>query len=146
MLGQDAYLSVIDAIISLAKQAAKDPWDIPEKDSEITNLPKLIEDEYGSKFSEAYKLIEKQKRVEKLNQLRSEIEEKHLSDTLTSVIVSDSIKSVEKDIVRGDLLKTGNRIDERQDPIKSTHAAAKYFKDLYEEFEDWYLVLLNPKP
>ena len=32
-------------------------------------------------------------------------------------------------------------IDERQDPIKSTHAAAKYFKDLYNEFEDWYLVL-----
>ena len=32
-------------------------------------------------------------------------------------------------------------IDERQDPIKSTHAAAKYFKDLYSEFEDWYLVL-----
>ena len=32
-------------------------------------------------------------------------------------------------------------IDERQDPIKSTHAAAKYFKDLYDEFEDWYLVL-----
>ena len=63
VLGQDAYLSVIDAIISLAKQAAKDPWDIPEKDSEITNLPKLIEDEYGSKFSEAYKLIEKQKEL-----------------------------------------------------------------------------------
>jgi len=32
-------------------------------------------------------------------------------------------------------------IDERQDPIKSTHAAAKYFKDLYKEFDDWYLVL-----
>ena len=32
-------------------------------------------------------------------------------------------------------------IDERQDPIKSTHAAAKYFRDLYKEFEDWYLVL-----
>ena len=32
-------------------------------------------------------------------------------------------------------------IDERQDIIKSTHAAAKYFKDLYKEFDDWYLVL-----
>ena len=54
VLGQDSYLPVIDAIISLAKQAAKDPWDIPEKDNEISNLPKLIGDEYGSKFSEAY--------------------------------------------------------------------------------------------
>jgi membrane-bound lytic murein transglycosylase D len=32
-------------------------------------------------------------------------------------------------------------IDERQDPIKSTRAASKYFKDLYKEFDDWYLVL-----
>ena len=32
-------------------------------------------------------------------------------------------------------------IDERQDIIKSTKAAASYFKDLYREFEDWYLVL-----
>tara|TARA_Y100000389_G_scaffold24882_1_gene21605 strand:- start:3336 stop:5093 length:1758 start_codon:yes stop_codon:yes gene_type:complete len=32
-------------------------------------------------------------------------------------------------------------IDERQDPEKSTVAAAKYFKDLYKEFDDWYLVL-----
>ena len=32
-------------------------------------------------------------------------------------------------------------VDERQDIIKSTEAAAKYFKDLYREFEDWYLVL-----
>jgi len=32
-------------------------------------------------------------------------------------------------------------VDERQDIIKSTEAAARYFKDLYREFEDWYLVL-----
>ena len=60
------------------------------------------------------KIQEKQKRVRKIKStIRSEIEEKYLSETLTSVIVSDAIKSVEKDIVRGDLLKTGNRIDGR---------------------------------
>lgn len=32
-------------------------------------------------------------------------------------------------------------IDERRDPIKATHAAAKYLKKLYEEFEDWFLAL-----
>ena len=113
VLGQESYLPVIDAIISLAKKAAKEPWNIPEKDSEIVNLPKLIADEYGSKFNDAYKVIEKQKRVEKLNELKLEIEEKYLSETLTAVIVSDAIKSVEKEVVRGELLKTGNRIDGR---------------------------------
>lgn len=30
-------------------------------------------------------------------------------------------------------------IDERMDPEKATHAAAKYFQNLYDEFDSWYL-------
>lgn len=32
-------------------------------------------------------------------------------------------------------------VDERRDPVKSTHAAAKYLKDLYSIFNDWTLVI-----
>ena len=53
VLGQESYLPVIEAIISLAKKAAKEPWDIAAKDSEISNLPKLEADEYASKFDDA---------------------------------------------------------------------------------------------
>ncbi|HYF31840.1 MAG TPA: lytic transglycosylase domain-containing protein [Chitinophagaceae bacterium] len=38
-------------------------------------------------------------------------------------------------------LKVNKRIDERVDYHKSTHAAAKYLKDLYNEFGDWLLVI-----
>ncbi len=38
-------------------------------------------------------------------------------------------------------LNVNSFIDERQDPIKSTEAACKYFKYLYEIFGDWNLVL-----
>ncbi len=113
VLGQENYKTVIEAIISLAKKAAKEPWDLKEKDEEIKSLPSKIDKDFGKEFVDAYKITEKQKRSEKLSSLRSEISEQFVSETLSPVLVSDAIKNVEKDIVRGELINTGNRIDGR---------------------------------
>ena len=32
-------------------------------------------------------------------------------------------------------------VDERRDPVKATHAAARYMKDLYQIYNDWILVI-----
>jgi membrane-bound lytic murein transglycosylase D len=32
-------------------------------------------------------------------------------------------------------------VDERKDPVKATHAAARYIKDLYDIYKDWVLVI-----
>ena len=113
VLGQETYKEVIDAIIKLAKKAAKEPWDIPVKADEIKKLPLDIEKKYKEKFIDAYKIQEKQKRSDLLNEIRAEISETYISETLSAVIISDATKLIEKNIVRGELLKTGNRIDGR---------------------------------
>ncbi|MBA7681907.1 Membrane-bound lytic murein transglycosylase D [subsurface metagenome] len=38
-------------------------------------------------------------------------------------------------------LEINSLVDERRDPIKSTHAAARFVKDLYEIYNDWILVI-----
>ena len=113
VFGQNAYKPVIDTIIALAKQAAKDPWVVPAQDEKIKELPQNIAKDFKTKLVDAYKIHEKQTRSEKLNELRNEIEEKFVSETMSVIIVNDAIKSIEKEIVRGELLQTGKRIDGR---------------------------------
>lgn len=40
-------------------------------------------------------------------------------------------------------LTINSLVDERRDPVKSTHAAARYLKDMYKIFGDWVLVIAS---
>lgn len=112
-LGQKTYKEVIDVIIKLAKQSAKDPWELPKKEDAINELPSKISNKYNSNIFKTYQIQEKQKRSKELENIRNQIQEEFVSESLSSVIVNEATKSIEKEIVRGELLKTGKRIDGR---------------------------------
>lgn len=113
ILGQESYKIVIDTIISLAKESAKEPWKVEPKADVKSDLPVQISKEYKDQFIKAYKIQEKQKRVAELDNIRNIINEKFISDIFTPIIINDAIKSIEKDIVREEILKSGKRIDGR---------------------------------
>ncbi len=114
IFGHEQIKPVIQAIIQLAEQAAKEPWDIKasEKDNYGDKVASLAE----SSLREAYAIAEKMPR----QQAVSETKEKVLSELLSDeedvnekVLLGDAFKTLEKNIVRGNILDTGKRIDGR---------------------------------
>lgn len=111
--GHKAGEAVIDAIIALAEHAARQPWDLIEPTAEEKKLKTRV-DKVGRKIlAEAYKEKEKQKRYAALGEARAKIMEKITEEELDVEKVPSLIDSLEADIVRNSVLKTGIRIDGR---------------------------------
>jgi polyribonucleotide nucleotidyltransferase len=115
MFGHEQMQVVIDAIIELAEVAAKDPIELPEEEDHsalIADIAKMAE----AGLRDAYGETDKQTRVGKINDVKDAVKEKFVSeddDDAHSILVGGILKNLEKDIVRGDIIKTGKRIDGR---------------------------------
>ncbi|MDE1916611.1 MAG: polyribonucleotide nucleotidyltransferase [Sphingomonadales bacterium] len=104
---------VINAIIDLAEQAAKDPWEINLADNTAgmkADIKKLI----GKDITAAYKLTDKSARANALNAARDKVKAKFAeADGQTLMTAIKVCKKLEAEIVRGAILKDGKRIDGR---------------------------------
>lgn len=111
--GHEACQPVIDAIISLAEHAAKQPWDLPEETKEEKALKARV-DSLGRKLlAKAYKEKAKQARHEKIEEAKQTIIEKLVEEGIDGEAAKPFLKALEADIVRTDILKTSKRIDGR---------------------------------
>jgi len=109
--GHDAIKPVIDAIIDLAESCAKEPRVLPEAPAEADEIKSVLAG-FSGDFEAAYKIADKTERQAALGTVRAAAMEK-LGDGYDNVLVGGLIKSLEADIVRGAILKTGTRIDGR---------------------------------
>ncbi len=113
--GHKEMQPVIDMIIDLAEDCAKEPWNFAKKelDSKLqADISKLA----ASQFSKAYTLTDKQARSTRLSEIRDEVSAKFITeetDSETSNAIGKFVKSLESDVVRGDLIKSKKRIDGR---------------------------------
>jgi polyribonucleotide nucleotidyltransferase len=113
MFAHKASQQVINAIIKLAEKAAKDPWEIDLTDNTAdmkAKLKKLI----GSDIAAAYKITDKSKRSNALNEARAKAKAAFAEDgAQTQMVANKLMKKLEAEIVRGAILKDGQRIDGR---------------------------------
>jgi len=112
MFGHRQFQPVIDLILELAQECAKEPWQLEVPDHGETYAK--LEARFADELREAYSEAQKQVRHERVQALRAKALEELAGDDLeAAVAVQDCFKKLEKAIVRGRILETGRRIDGR---------------------------------
>ena len=115
LFAHEASKKVVDAIIQLAEKAAKDPWEMAKGD-DLGALKGKLKDLIGGDIAAAYKLTDKSARSNALNEARAKAKAMFTEDGLDAQTVMAGIKltkKLEAEIVRGAILKDGQRIDGR---------------------------------
>ncbi len=112
MFGHKNFQPVIDLIIQLAEDAAKEPWALPEPSAEIAAIEARLREAVTADVTAAYQERQKTARHEKLSAAKAKLATV-FPEAAEREKAAKLFKDVEKDIVRGAILDTGMRIDGR---------------------------------
>lgn len=114
VFGHEAFQPVIDMIEALVAEAGKEAWALEDKKSQESPVFEALSQAFESKMREAFSDRVKQSRVQKLNELRAQaLDSFAAKEGFTEALVLSQFKKLEKEVVRGDILKTKKRIDGR---------------------------------
>ena len=103
---------VIDLIISLAEQAAKDPFDFEAPD--YSELYEAVKAAGEAQMRAAFAISDKQERTAAVSAARTAIVDALSDDQKEDGNLGSALKKLEASILRGDVVKTGRRIDGRK--------------------------------
>ena len=110
--GHREFQPVIQAIIDLAETCAREPWSLPPKPPELDEISARLRDAVGPLIEAAYATQGKQDRSNQLDAAKAKLVEL-FPDEAQYAIALKLFKDIEKDIVRGAILRDGRRIDGR---------------------------------
>jgi len=114
MFAHEESRKVIGAIIDLAEQAAKEPWEVDTSD-DTSEIKEKLRGIVGDDIAAAYKLTDKSARSDALNEVRAKAKEAFAEEEpQTQMVANKAVKKLESEIVRGAIIKDGTRIDGRQ--------------------------------
>jgi polyribonucleotide nucleotidyltransferase len=110
--GHREFQPVIQAIIDLAETCAREPWNLPPTPPEFEEIGVRLRDAVGPLIETAYATQGKQDRSNRLDAAKAKLAEL-FPDEAQHAIALKLFKDIEKDIVRGAILRDGRRIDGR---------------------------------
>ncbi|QLC25190.1 polyribonucleotide nucleotidyltransferase [Parasphingopyxis algicola] len=127
MFAHEESKPVIDAIISLAEQAAKEPWELAQPEDQ-DGMKQQLRDLVRDDIAAAYKLTDKSERSDALNAARDKAKEAFAEeDGQTQMTAGKVVKKLEAEIVRGAIIKDGSRIDGRKlDEVRPIEAMVHF--------------------
>ena len=116
--GHREFQPVIQAIIELAQACAKEPRDVPQAPDGAEALGVRVAEMAEADLRQAYAETDKLTRQERVTAVRDRVTDElsaadGIDAGLLATVVPNALKSLEKAIVRNDILKTGRRIDGR---------------------------------
>ncbi len=113
MYGHREFQAVINAIIDMANSCAKDPWDVAPPAPEVAVVEGKFKDAgIPAELAEAYKIVKKQDRYAAVGEVKAKALAL-LTEAAEIAVAGPIFKHLEADVVRGNILKTGIRIDGR---------------------------------
>ncbi len=107
----DSIQPVIDLIIDLAEDCAKEPFDFQAPD--YNDLFEAVKSAGEKDMRAAYAITDKQERTSAVAAAREAITGSLSEDQLADENLGSALKKLESTILRGDVVKTGKRIDGR---------------------------------
>jgi polyribonucleotide nucleotidyltransferase len=110
--GHREFQPVIEAIINLAETCAREPWSVPSSKLEQDQIEAQLRETTGPLIEAAYSEQGKQDRSNRLDAAKAQVAEL-FPDEERRAIGLKLFKDVEKEIVRGAILRGGRRIDGR---------------------------------
>jgi polyribonucleotide nucleotidyltransferase len=110
--GHESFQPVIEAIIELAEAAAKDPMDLPANPLDLDAIRAKLEAAGKADLEAAYDEPNKTERQNKVAAAKDKALVA-IEDEAEKEAAKGLLKDIESDIVRGRILDTGKRIDER---------------------------------
>ncbi|MCG8358023.1 MAG: polyribonucleotide nucleotidyltransferase, partial [Kiloniellales bacterium] len=111
--GHQQMQAVIDMIIDLAEASAKEPWDLAPSAPEAETVRQKLEGDIREQLVAAYQEPDKMARHEKVAAVNEAAVALIGEEEAELAALPGAFKALESDIVRGQILKTGQRIDGR---------------------------------